>query len=190
MAANVLMGMGLYGLFVYLRYSLLIGSNVEVDLWDRSSPAITALVDTNRYVILAVAFIACVAMVSILFSRFTLDYFTIAFSIFSASIIILAYAIPLIPITAQIRQKKKQCVNKICRLIENEHALLVESGADPKSGLDISRFESLTQLHKSTKSIRAFPPVGQESISTAVSITLLTMFPSLINLLLDMIFKA
>lgn len=188
MVANVLTGMGLYGLFVYFRYSMLIGSNLEVDLWDRSSPAIIALVDTNRYVILTVAFIASVAMISILFSRFTLDFFTITFSIFSALMIILAYVIPLIPITAQIRRKKKQCVNKICRLIENEHALLVESGKDPKSGLDIRRFESLTLMHKSAKSVRAFPPVGQETISTAVSITLLTMFPSLINLLLDMIF--
>ena len=83
MVANVLTGMALYGLFVYFRYSLLFGSNIEVDLWDRSSPAISTLVDTNRYIILAVAFIGCVGMTSIIFSTFTLDFFTIAFSIFS-----------------------------------------------------------------------------------------------------------
>ena len=98
---------------------------------------------------------------------------------------LLAYVIPLIPITAQIRRKKRQSVNKICRLIENEHALLIETGMDPKLVLDVSRFESLISLYKSTKSVRAFPPFGEESISTAVSITLLTMFPSLIRFVLE-----
>lgn len=185
MVANVLTGMALYGLFVYFRYSLLFGSNIEVDLWDRSSPAISTLVDTNRYIILAVAFIGCVGMTSIIFSTFTLDFFTIAFLIFSVLIMLLAYVIPLIPITAQIRRKKRQSVNKICRLIENEHALLIETGMDPKLVLDVSRFESLISLYKSTKSVRTFPPVGEESINTAVSITLLTMFPSLIKFVLE-----
>lgn len=177
--------MALYGLYVYFRYSLLIGSNIEVDLWDRSSPAISALVDTNRYVVLATAFVACTGMMSIIFSKFTLDYSIIVYSVFSITIILLAYIIPLIPITAQIRKKKKKSMSEISLLIQNEYAALLKAGKDAKLSLDTSKFDSLVSVHKSVKGVKAFPPVGEQSINTAMSVAFLTMLPSIIDFVLN-----
>ena len=107
-SSNILTGMALYGLYVYFRYALLIGSHIEVDLWDRSNPAISALVDTNRYVVLATAFVACAGMMSIMFSKFTLDYSIIMFSVFSIMLMLLAYIIPSNPYYDPNSEEKKE----------------------------------------------------------------------------------
>ena len=188
--ANIITGMALYSLAIYFRYALVLGRNIEVDLWDRSSPAMSALVTTNRYVVLGTAFVACAGMVSILLSKFEIDYLIGIFSIFSITVILLAYVVPLIPITAQIRQKKKQSMDEVGRLIQKEYEKLLDLGREERSAIDISRFESLATVYKSTKSIRTFPPVGEQSVNTAISVTFLTMLPSLIEFVLSGFVKA
>lgn len=188
-AANVITGMGLYSLYKYFKYSLTIGSNIEVDLWDRSNPAISELVEINRYVVLAIAFVACSGMLSIMFSKFNLDYSIVFFSVFSVSIILLAYAIPLMPVTTQIRKKKKMHLGNISKRIQNEYTFLISSSEDKDSNIDITRFDALISVYRSVKGVKAFPPVGEQSVNTAVSVVFLTMLPSIIDFVLSNLTK-
>lgn len=184
--ANILTGMALFSLAIYFKYSFLIGSNIKVDLWDRSGAAISSLIDTNQYIVLAVAFSSCVAIISILFSIFELDFSIFVFTLFSVSIIILTYVVPLMPITTQLWAKKKLVIEELGEVMQQEYNRVITIAKNENSTLDTSRFDSLTALLKTIKSIKAFPPIGEHSVNTAILATLLTMLPSIIDFLLKL----
>lgn len=184
---NIIAGMALYSLYVYFRYTLKAGYRIKVDLWDRSANAVEALANTSQRVVLATAFVAFAGMLSLIDSKFNPDYPIVVFSIFSVSIILLSYIVPLIPITNRLRKKKRRNLNKINKLIQQEYNALIDPGGDPRSNLDTKRFDALVSVRQSVKKIRAFPPVGEESISTAIQVTVLTMLPSLIDMVLPAI---
>lgn len=183
LCSNVVTGMGLYSLFVYFKYSIRIGECVDIDLWDRSNAAVMALVDTNRYVVMATAFVACIGTISIIFSKFKVDYSTIFFSAGSICIIFLAYVVPLIPITTKLREKKKKNLADIGEMIQSEYNDIMCN--KNRAEIHLNQLEVLKQLHDMVKSVRAFPPIGEQSINTAISVTLLTLLPPLIDFLLS-----
>jgi hypothetical protein len=182
---NTVVGMAIYSLFVYFNYSLKIGRHIEIELWDRSNAALNKLIDTNRHILLATAFVACLGMLSLLGSKFELNIYMALFSAFSIFLIFLAYVIPLIPITTKIRKKKKMNINKLGALIQKEYLRILEQGEKPSESIDISRFDSLSKIYVSVKSIRTFPPVGEFSLNTAFFVTFLTIFPSLMDFIFN-----
>lgn len=103
-----------------------IGFCLEVDLWDRSSPAISALVDTNRYVVLATTCAASVGMASLLFSRFSLGYSAVIFSVCSITVMLLTCLVPLFALSVQVRRKKKENTKEISRLIQKEYGEILK----------------------------------------------------------------
>ena len=185
LSANIVTGMAISSLAFYLRLSFLIGSNVKIDLWDRDRPSISAIVSTNRNILIVTALVSCIGITSILFSKFTFSIPVMTFSAFSILVILLTYLVPLIPLTAQIREKKAENINHIARLIEEEYRILHGSGSGDRIQLDISRFDSLKALYGSVESVREFPPVGGFSKNTAVSVAILTLMPTIIDFVLS-----
>ena len=96
-------------------------------------------------------------------------------------IILLAYLIPVIPITRQIRTKKKQNLSEIRKLMESEYQKLLADGHSGNSKMDSSRFDTLAELYKSVKSVRAYPPVGHYSVRTILSVSFLTILPTVVE---------
>ena len=134
---NTVVGMAIYSLFVYFNYSLKIGRHIEIELWDRSNAALNNLIDTNRYIVSATAFVACLGMLSLLVSKFELNIYMAFFSAFSIFMIFLAYVIPLIPITTKIKKKKKMNINKLGALIQKEYLRILEQGEKPIESIDL-----------------------------------------------------
>jgi len=70
-------------------------------------------------------------------------------------------------------------------LIQAEYASLLEAGKKTEENVDTTRFESLILMHDKVKSIRAFPPVGEQSVSTAIPVIILAMLPSFLDFFLN-----
>ena len=185
--ANVVTGMALYSLLCYFRYAISVGKYLEINLWDRSPPLAASIIQTNQLVVIATSFICCLAIVSVMFSKFRLDFSILLFSVFSLTIMALAFLVPLIPITAQLRDIKQKNLSRIRSMMESEYSGLMKSAENNEAELDLSRFEALAQLHEKVHSINAVIPAGAGSIRTGISVIFLTMLPSMVEFILTRI---
>jgi hypothetical protein len=185
-STNFITGMAVYSLFIYYKKSLKLGNIADIDLWDRSCTVFKFLVDTNRYLILAVGYICFMAMISLLFSVFEFSFSLTLFSIWSLVVLITTFIVPLIPVSRRIRDLKKRHAEKLSvqRQIEYDR---VRDRLASGSNLDTSKLDAIKMLQKEIKSVRVFPPVGAKSIETAIFITILTVLPSLVDFVLKLL---
>lgn len=183
--SNFVTGLGIFSLVKFFRIALRLRGHVRVELFDRSCPVTQFLMWASRRVVQATAFISCLAMLSLLFSVFKLDFSTVLFSIWTVTLLSVAYLVPLIPISNRLAILKGNELRRLGLLIQEQYALLMAQSSNPSATVEMERFEVLDTLNKKISKIRVFPPVGSKSVETALFVTFLTLLPSLIEFFLN-----
>ena len=185
-STNFITGMAVYSLFIYYRKSLELGDLADIDLWDRSCSIFKFLVDTNSYLVLSVGYICFAATISLVFSVFEFTFSLTFFSIWSLVVLVTTFIVPLIPVSKRIRDLKVEHTEKLAvqrQIAYDRVSDSLISGGD----LDTSKLDAIRTLQNEIKSVRVFPPVGAKSVETAIVVTILTVLPSLVDFVLNLI---
>lgn len=182
-ASNLITGLALYTIVMYFQYAIEVGKKLEIELWDRSNPSLRHIISINDILTKSVAMVAAFGLSAAMFSVFTIEAPIYAFSIFSIAMVASTFVIPIIPVTNQIRIKKKEHIVTLSKLIQQEYnaILRMENNNKPVSA---DTFEALIKTAKSVSSVRAFPPVAEKTLNSAAYVTLVTMLPATIDLLM------
>ena len=114
------------------------------------------------------------------------EYRPTFFSIWSLVVLVTTFIVPLIPVSKRIRDLKVKHTEKLAvqrQIAYDRVSDSLISGGD----LDTSKLDAIRTLQNEIKSVRVFPPVGAKSVETAIVVTILTVLPSLVDFVLNLI---
>lgn len=185
-SCNIITGFALSAILSYYNFALKIGKKIKVELWNRSDPTLIFLMEINGILSKSVALVSAFGVSATMFSVFQINAPVYLFTIFSALVVASTFVIPTLPITNKIRVMKKDHLLQLSKLIQKEydHIIQVDNTCTQKSS---DRFEDLIKASKHVSTVRAFPPVAQRTLNSAAYVTLVTMLPATIDLLLKTI---
>lgn len=176
-AHNILIGMAVYALCMHLYWCFtVLGENVSVSLWDRSSEDAVAYFKVNRSITFTVAGISALALIGVYsFS----DICTACSPIFLFTGICLVitaftYLVPLLPLSRRLRHLKDQELHVIGKQLDCMYKEVVQLDRDT-----LEACETLRKLSKRVEGAPTFPPVQGRAYETMVISTVLTQLPNL-----------
>ncbi len=174
-AANLMIGVALSALVTFWRESARCIGGLKLRILHVTRPDLVQFLHVVSFTVIIVGAISSAAILSILFSPFTLSEAVLAFSVFALCVVVLSYAAPLWPLVTRLRALKLEELGKVEARIDALYTAQAKSGA-PTEGL-----EDLLIFRNEIRAIHTFPPNGQFSFSTAASVTFLSFLPTLID---------
>jgi len=183
---NALAGYGIYCLVRYFDRILNVGPYCKISLWDRSCPIYKFVINSSKYIIYGVGYISITAIISAMFSLVGPSAPAYVWSIWSVLVLFATFTIPLLPISKKIKSLKDEKIEKIDIKLQSYHEKL-EERIDKEKDVSFDNIEVIKKLRGQVKSVRVFPPVGAKSLETAAIISLLTVLPSLLELIVGSI---
>lgn len=181
--ANIVTGIGTYAMLAYLKIGYERASTIHVELWDRSSPLLTNFLNLSESTTRGVALIACLGIINASVSQFNLAAPVYLFSGFGVVSVVLVYTLPTIPIVQKLREIKREQLAALSYEIQKEYDnILLEHYSSKR--FNSLNLENMLRVYKDIVSIRTFPPVGERAVNTALIITVLTVLPSLADIVI------
>lgn len=176
---NFQIGMGIGALLKFWKLTAKSLNLMEIRIFNLSRPDIVQFLQMVSLTVLLVGFLCSAGVMSLLFSKFEMNFFVMLFSAISLSLVILSYVVPLAPFSFKLRATKFQELDKLEKKIDICYKQTI---SDAK---DVDDFEKLLTFRSAIRKIRVIPPNGQFSILTAFSATFLSFLPTLVQRLLD-----
>ncbi|WP_135505959.1 hypothetical protein [Roseovarius aestuariivivens] len=188
--ANIMIGMGL---FAVLRFWLALRATIPafpVRILNLSRAPILELVRVNAEVVMTTAAVTCVAILGLVLADYNMNSIGLGFAIFAFAVVLLTYALPMVPLSNRLARAKAEELDQIERLIDarvrrdtHQAPRRIDPG-DPdclRTDKDLPDLETLTRARDMILSVRTLPPGGQVSVSAAGIVTFLSFLPSLID---------
>jgi hypothetical protein len=143
---NFATGLAFYSLLSFFYHAVKMGKMVKVDLWRVENPSTSFLLGATRRISVLASIYICICISSIIFSVLPFSKLVVAYSCFSACIILLSLAVPTIPVAKKIRETRDRTLYQIDEQVEAafSDALAKINGADKKVDLTVSRVASAT----------------------------------------------
>ena len=182
-SANAVAGSATHSLAKYFYRVSKLGKHTEIKLWDRSCSVYQFIVDSDKYVLYAVGYIAITAIIASLFSLVGTEAAGYTWSIWSAIVLVLTFSLPLIPVSNKIKELKEKRIIVLNSSLQTYYDNLEENVKNGGEDISVGDIESIKKMREDVKSIRVFPPVGAKSLETAAIISILTLLPSLLEFL-------
>lgn len=171
--ANLMVGFGLFCLGKYWKLSADRIAQVKLTILNPSRPDLVMFQAMTKMVVVLSATLSCIAISALVFSVFQLDTMTVFFSIASFMIVLCAYFVPIIPLSAIFRQAKFDELNRIELMIaaHYEHTLAPTPDAVPHD------LDALITYRNEVRSIKTLPPGGEFSVVTAGTVAFIPFLP-------------
>ncbi len=184
---NFVTGVAFYSLVNFFIFSLKMGKQIEVDLWQRENPATAFLFGIGKRISILSSIYITLCISSITFSIMPVGAFTIAYSIFACCVIISCLIIPLLPIIQKLQAVKRKALIDINNKLQIEFQRIFTNPTTDDS-YDLKKIESLLLLHDRIESIHILP-YRMKVIRSVVSILLVSSIPALLELYLEYLIK-
>lgn len=179
--ANLMVGFGLFCLLRYWQLSARRIRKVKLTILNPSRPDLILFQLMTKMIVVLSATLSCIAITSLVFSVFKLDEMTVLFSIASFTVVLAAYLVPIIPLSAIFRQTKFEELHKVETLIARHYDAQV-TRQTPMPDVDLN---ALMTYRNEIRAIKTLPPGGEFSIVTAGSVAFVTFLPALFELILS-----
>ncbi|MEO9648642.1 MAG: hypothetical protein ABJ360_21200 [Roseobacter sp.] len=181
---NLIVGCIILAIVRFWRAVLADLKGLDLRVLNLNRPPTITLLRINSQIVMATAFVASLAIFSVVFSNYNFDPIIVIFSTCTLLMVIATYAVPILPLSNVLAEKKAAELDRLERLIEARVRQLtgLEAQHDFTHDLtDIPDMRDLLEARDLVQRIRTLPPGGQISVSAAAIITFLSFMPSLID---------
>lgn len=142
------------------------------------------LLKINSQIVMATAFVSCLAIFSVALSNYAIDPVIAVFSGCSLLMVVATYAVPILPLSNMLAKRKAEELDRLERLIEAHVRNL--TGQPPRSdlldaGKKLPELDDLIKARDLVSHVRTLPPGGQISVSAAAIVTFLSLMPTFID---------
>ena len=181
--ANIITGMGLYGVFTFGVLAFHLGDHLPVSLWGPTDKRLLRLMYCNRQIAITVAVATAVAISSLILIDVSprLEWL---FAILSLAIVAASYTLPLAKVTFRLVLLKQRKLVELGMQIQKEFAKVSLAAKDGSRAVDTARLDSLQALKKQVSIVVPFPDFGGSMLSTSGSAVLLALVPLLLEQLI------
>ena len=185
-AVNFVAGVGFYALIMVTRFSWEVAPEVSIDLWNRDNISTDFLRTlTHGSAKIAAGYIGlCIA--SILFSPFPLQGLVVGYSLFAASVILLAFVVPELPLRDRILAEKRRVLRKVNAALHDEFQITGSDEDNAEQLPDLTRIREIIQLRAQIANISTWP-FGVSSANTAITVFGMAMLPKILEVLLSIV---
>lgn len=183
LCSNIITGIAVFCFINYLRESFILGSKVEVGLFDRSCPLAIFLIQFNKILTITTSIACAIPLLSLIQSLYHLNMLTYLFSIWIILIVLSVYIIPLTSISNIVKGNKIEHLQDLSKLIEENYQLMIAKIKENKNyDKESEILKDLNKTYRDINRIRVFPPItSSRSFGTALIAILITLIPTLIE---------
>lgn len=174
---NILIGMAIYALLRHMHWCFFcLGKAVPIYLWNRSDEATVNYFKVNRTITTTVSIVSALALIGIFnFSGINTDSSPVLlFTGICFALVMVAYVIPLLPLSGRLRKIKDRELNALGGQIESLYR--DNHPFDPNT---YGTYEVICKLRSTVEGVKTFPPVQERAYETAIINGVLTQTPAL-----------
>lgn len=180
---NFLTGAALFSLFRLFVLLYRTSKKAVVKVYDRTNITVRYVTELSKRASIICALYVAFSMSSLHFSLYPINALVISYSIFAATMIVLAYLIPMIPIRNSLQKKKQDLKNEISQLLQHEFESLVNE-AKNQNQIGTDKYNSLLELRSKISSVPTLP-VGMKTIFNGFSVFVITLLPIIVQFILE-----
>ncbi len=182
-AANFTTGVGFYSLLSFFVLSARMGRQARVDLWQTRNPSTEFLTGATRRVAFLASLYVAICFSCIILSVLPIRGLVIAYSIFEGLLIVLTLIVPLLPLTAKIREAKHAALWELDGRIQAAFRKTLDDKPEPADE-DLARLHALLELRERIEAIETWPS-KLRSVAAALSIVILSSIPVFLSVILE-----
>lgn len=176
-------------LFGFLKQVRKLWSIIKVELWNRENPAAKFIFSASKWAAILSAVYLTSALTAwntspkvTLFHKAIIVYFIVAISLLTLCIIV-----PLLPFVRKIKELKTNALSEIDSNIQTEYSILITEFKKDKNTTQFDKINKLIDMRNKIESIHTFP-FHLKTISAGLSITIISLLPKIIELILKYLF--
>lgn len=185
---NLLTGMCIIPMFLIFKHMWGYESHLEIQLWNRSNPAIDFYFRMVFSIVVHVALICSFAIASCLFSYFIVGIDFWVFSTFASLWLVIAYFLPHIPLKRQFYRLKRDKIAEINKLIQDEFDRQLVELNNNAENYNNKKLEHLQYLLKFTRQSSYYATLNKKVYNTTVSLIVVPYIPNLIKIMIEKMF--
>jgi hypothetical protein len=182
--SNVLTGYAISLLIRYYKYTIPLWKNTSIGIWRRNSKVIQFILFANKLFLSLVVFICVMAIISLRFSIFYNEILFTLFSIWTLSFLLITLLLPLLPLSTRLRKLKLDYLLYYGDLIEHEIESIRINKTEYASKIVL--IKELNSIYDEISKVRIFPPLGVKTLKSGIIITIVTLTPSVIDLIIKL----
>lgn len=186
-SVNFPTGVAFYGLVRFIIRARKMSKFAPVSLWHIEDPATEFLLTTTRRIVLLAAVYIAICISSVLFSMIPLQELVIAYSVFSAGVILVTYFAPILPFVIRMRREKRHARQRVSRQLHEEFQKVVHEASDDQSGVGPAELENTQTLMDLRKEIASAPiwPFRSQILTTVLYVLSVSSLPAVLQAMLE-----
>lgn len=175
---NLMIGFAVWAIGRYWIGFLRELPHVAFDVVNLSREPLPAFLRFNSRVVLVAAAVGCLSILGLALSRYQSTPPVILFSVYAFTIVGLAYAVPIIPLSNLLQRKKLEALERIDAEIARHVAAATDPGIDEA---DLRPLPKLKEARQIVAAVQTLPPGGQVSVSATAFVTGLSFLPAAVQ---------
>lgn len=187
-SVNYVAGCGLYGLVIFIHHSLKMGKMININLWEVNNPSIEFFFGATRQISILTSIYISICITSILFSLINIGNLIIAYSLFTATIIISSLIMPPLPVIQKLKDAKANAILEIDKQLHLSFYKNLSETKSTKSEVDYDKVKTLLELREKVDGINIWP-FRMKSFVAGFSVIFFSSIPILLQLFLKKLFE-
>ena len=179
---NFITGLALYSLVRFMEQTHRLIPDIHIDVWQCNSGKTEFIIGLTRKMVLLASIYISLSMVSLLFSKFSLDAVIVGYALFAALVFISVLVISPAPVVRKLKNAKSEALNELDVRIQQLFNHSDDGGLDNDE--QISKLKNLLDLREKIEEMNTWP-FRMKSFLTGVSVVLFSSLPVLIQVLLE-----